>query len=141
MNPEFQKLAEKERDQEIQIILELKAKANRIQTQIAEHQDTVGALDKLLISKLKEEPSNESPQFISVAGMGFRDAVRALLRAASYGLTTGEIREHLLASGYIYEAATPLPIRISNEMRRMKEQGIMIKEGKKYLLTKKGWNM
>lgn len=111
---------------------------NQIEALTNERKDLARQLDAFKTLIQAGDPQ-ETPS--SLADLGFRDAVRTLLRDADSGLTTREIREQLIERGYIYTAETPLPIRVSNEMRRMVLQAIMVKEGKKYLLTKKGWNM
>ena len=95
----------------------------------------VEAIQTLLRS---ENSGDEQSQSGSLAKLGFRDAVREILRDAPRGFSTGEIRKQLLSRGYVYTAGTPFPVRISNEMRRMKQQGMMDKHGKNYILTEKG---
>ena len=137
MDPKFRELADKERDAEISTILQLKKDATKIHAEIAMRQERLTALDNLLNIDV-----NDVSPAISVAGLGFRDAVRAILRESdNTGFTTREIRELLKVCGYVYKAETPISIRISNEVRRMAQQGMMVKQGNKYLLTKKGWNM
>ena len=137
MDPNLRKLLEQDRNETIRNILKLKGKRDKLTSEISERQDYLEALDRVL--KTTTEPA---PQTHSLAGMGFRDAVRTILRdSENTGMTSREMREKLLERGYIYEAQTPLSVRVSNEMRRMVQQNIMVKEGKKYLLTEKGWNM
>lgn len=104
----------------------------------------ITALNTLLKStKTSAKPAKAHTIGQFPPSIGFRDAVREILRDGdnNKGLSTKEIRENMIARGYSYTAETPLAVRISNEMRRMVQQRIMTKEGNKYSLTKKGWDM
>ena len=123
-------------DQKLRDINSLQAEILQRQERAQVIQEDLAALKHLLRSDTQETKPDES-----LAEMGFRDAARTVMKDFPGGMTNGDIRKHMTKRGYTYDLDTPFGIRMGNELTRMKEQDQVRKEGKNYVLTKKGMAM
>lgn len=97
-----------------------------------------------LLSKHKipsEAPTPDAPPVPpiddnSVKGLGFREAIRKILKDADHGLRTGDIADELLQRGFEYSASTKLSTRISNDLSKMIQSQMVRKRGPRYYLNR-----
>ncbi len=73
-----------------------------------------------------------APMVIDVNSLTFRDAIRAILADHPGGLTPAKVCSILIDLGLSYNLATPLNVRVCNEMRRMTD---VRQEGKNWILS------
>lgn len=124
--------AERERLQDAQ-----KQRREEIDRLIAEDRalaDAIGQIDRLL--KLGSEVPAQDGQTGGTAfqQLGFREAIRTVLREARRGMKPAEVTDELRRRGWESDAAqkTSLSTRVSNDLFRMKRAGKVRKKGPRY---------
>lgn len=132
---EKDKLLRELREQKARELKEIQLKKARLNSDEQSVEQDIAAINQLLKSAANTVKSRD-------VGLpsGFRDAVRAVLTEFPGGMTNPEIRKHMEMRGYRYgpEMSTPFGTRMANELTRMKEQGQVRKDVKRYVLTEKG---
>ena len=74
-----------------------------------------------------EEDSRTFTNVIDITRLGFRDAIRHVLKGHPEGMRPRDVTFKLKENNYPYEASTDMNIRVSNELYRMKKAGFVEK--------------
>jgi hypothetical protein len=71
----------------------------------------------------KSEDSRQGDFMLILKGMGFRDAMRAVMRDSGRGLRPKDIAQALRRSDFEYTATVNISTRVSNELYNLKKAG------------------